>query len=220
MIRTFRYFLRNAKINLGALLGFAAIVLAGAIVTGVPDGADNLFGTYFGTFPLISLLVLFLYSFALCTSCLNLALSFGARRRDYFWAVQANMVVYAAAATALQAIMSAIPHLLGWQNIDKWAILLSLGNWSGWVFPLLCLCLQILGSMCGLLQVRSKILGAIVMTAAMLVGIAATVLLLIAPLNSGHVWGQLPLALGAVTMTASVVGEVVMWKTIHNYVVR
>lgn len=220
VVRTIRYFLRNAKTNLGALLAFAAVVTVGAVVTGVPDGANNLFGTYYGCFPLMSLMVLFLLSFALCTSCLNLALSFGGRRVDYFWALQVNMALCAGAATVMQAAMSAIPHLMGWQDVDRWTTMLSLSGQSPWIFFLIALCLQVLGGMCGLLQTKSKVLWAIVLVAVVLVGIGAVVLLLLSSNHGTEWWDGLPLIFGAALLLGAVVGEAVLWQTIRCYTVR
>ena len=132
MVKSFKYLLQFAWINLGAILGFAAIVIAGAYLTGVPQGANNLFRTYFGTFPLLTLIMLFLFSYALCTSNLNLALSFGARRRDFFFAIQGVLLLYAGVCWALQAVMSAIPDLFAWTSVDRWSFLMSLGGLTNW----------------------------------------------------------------------------------------
>lgn len=81
MVKSFQYLFQFARVNLAATLIFAFVVVVGAFLTGVPQGAENIFRTYFGCFPLMILLMLFLFAYALCTSNLNLALSFGARRR-------------------------------------------------------------------------------------------------------------------------------------------
>ena len=79
MVKSFRFLLNFAWVNMGAILGFAALVIAGCYATGVPDRAgssgDNLFTTYYAMFPIMILFMLYIYAFALCTSNLNLGLS-------------------------------------------------------------------------------------------------------------------------------------------------
>ena len=77
MLKSFRFLFQFAWINLACLLGFAVLVVVGCYATGVPGGASNLFATYYGAFPLVTLFVLFLFAFSLCTSNLNLGLLLG-----------------------------------------------------------------------------------------------------------------------------------------------
>ena len=221
MVKSFKYLLQFAWINLGAILGFAAIVIAGAYLTGVPQGANNLFRTYFGTFPLLTLIMLFLFSYALCTSNLNLALSFGARRRDFFFAIQGVLLLYAGVCWALQAVMSAIPDLFAWTSVDRWSFLMSLGGLTNWQYPLACLTIMTLGCLCGLLYVRSKGWGVLVMVFTILGGIAATMVLLIFSDSQPGTPG----ALTATILTCGSVGviavcELLIWRTVHRFVVR
>ena len=221
MAKSFKYLLQFAWINLGAILGFAAIVIAGAYLTGVPQGANNLFRTYFGTFPLMTLIMLFLFSYALCTSNLNLALSFGARRRDFFFAIQGVLLLYAGVCWALQAVMSAIPDLFAWTSVDRWSFLMSLGGLTNWQYPLACLAIMTLGCLCGLLYVRSRVWGGVVMIFTMLGGVAATMVLLIFSDSQPGTPG----ALTATILTCGSVGviavcELLIWRTVHRFVVR
>ena len=79
MGRSVRFLLTFSWPNLGAIFGFAGIVIAGCCATGVPGNTErgNLFESYYAMFPVIILLCLFLYAFALCTNNLNLGLSMG-----------------------------------------------------------------------------------------------------------------------------------------------
>ena len=77
MLKSFRFLFQFAWINLACLLGFAVLVVVGCYATGVPGGASNLFATYYGAFPLVTLFVLFLFAFSLCTSNLNLGCPLG-----------------------------------------------------------------------------------------------------------------------------------------------
>ncbi len=59
-----------AWVNLASLLGFAAVVILGCYLTGVPGNPNvgNLFETYYAMFPTMILLCLFLFAFAMCTA--------------------------------------------------------------------------------------------------------------------------------------------------------
>jgi|GEM_PF-1793574 len=221
MVKTFRFLLQFAWINLGTILGFALIVTAGAWLTGVPQGADNLFRTYFSMFPLLTLIVLFIYAFALCTSNLNLALSFGARRRDFFWAVQGILLVYAGTAWALQLAMSSIPVLFHWPQTELWLFLMSLGGFHSGYYPLVCLTILALGCLCGLVFVRSKFWGVMVMLVTILIGIAATALLMITgDFTHIQLWNDLPILLFLGMAAAMALGEWIIWRTIRRFMVR
>lgn len=220
MLKSFKFLFQFAWVNLGAILGFAVIVIAGAYVTGVPQGANNIFRTYFGTFPLMCLLILFILSFSLCTSNLNLALSFGAKRRDFFWAIQGNLLLYTGACWVLQAVMSAIPHRFGWTSVDRWSFLMSLGGLTNWQYPLACLTILCLGCLCGLLYARSKVWGIVVMVITCLGGIAATMLLLIASDFLYGMWGSLPAILVLSAAVIIAVCEGLIWRTVSRYTVR
>ena len=233
MVKSFRFLLQFAWVNLACLLGAAAVITAGAYLTGVPGGADNLFRTYFSTFPLMTLIILFIFAFAMCTSNLNLALSFGSRRRDFFWAVQGVLLVYAGVCWVLQLVMSAIPGLFGWSDQGRWTFMLSLGTGSYiWLYPLLCLAVLALGCLCGLVMTRSKLLGTLIVIAALLVIIACMVLLMLGANLELHLfsaegmspdlfpWGRLPLYL-TLGMTAVLgASEAVIWRTVKRFMVR
>ena len=220
MVKSFKFLFQFAWVNLAAVLGFAAAVTLGAYTTGVPNGAENIFRTYFGSFPFTALIMVFIFAFALCTSNLNTALSFGGRRQDYFWALQAIILVYTGVCWALQIVMSAIPVVFHWEEVDYWTVLMSLGTSSSWLYPLVLLSIMSLGCMCGLAFARSKVLGVILFSVAMVAFMAALVLLL---LGSGHtigLWGCLPMILVLVTLAVFAVNEIFIWRTIHRYVVR
>lgn len=232
MIKSFRFLLQFAWVNLGCLLSFALIVTAGSYATGVPKGAENLFNTYYGTFPLMSLIILFLFAFALCTSNLNLALSFGARRRDFFLSLQGILLMYTGVCWALQLAMSAIPTLFGWSNPERWSAMMSWGGGRPWIYPLLCLTVLALGCLSGLVFTKSKVWGTILIIAAMLVCMAAIVLIMLSAhltvttmVLKGH--GLVLSSLGRVSLYLSLgmaavlaVSEGVIWRTVARYMVR
>ena len=138
MVKSIRFLRQFIWINLSAIFAFAAIVILGCYATGVTRGADNLFKSYFQAFPLMMLFILYIYGFALCTSSLNLALSFGARRRDFFWGIQGSILLYTVVCWLLQMFMSSLPALGNWSQLDRPWVMGSGSVWTG-IFPLLCL---------------------------------------------------------------------------------
>lgn len=220
MVKSFKFLFQFVWVNLAAMFGFAAIVTVGAFATGVPDGANNLFRNYFGGFPFCVLIMLYLFAFALCTSNLNMGLSFGAKRRDFFWAIQAVLLVYTLASWGLQAFMSSIPIRFGWANVDSWTVLMNLGNVSPLYYPLVLMSLMSLGCLVGLVFIRSKIWGVVLMVASMLVFIAALVLLLLASDKTIHLWGDLPGVLTLIMVVILAVSEIFIWRTVNRSVVR
>jgi len=231
MIKSFRFLLQYAWINLGAIIGFAVIIVAGCYLTGVPGdpGVGNLFETYYSMFPTMILFCLFLYAFALCTNNLNLGLSMGARRGDFFWAVQGILVFYAVVCWALEWLMAVLPAVANWVPRERWS-LLDAYNGSVWTYPLLCVVVLVLGCLGGLLVARHKVLGALVITAAVLVLMGATVLMLLTSdtrlgdfvleTEWAWLWTVLPKIIVGVLAVSVVGGEAIIWRSIQRYVVR
>ncbi len=231
MVKSFRFLLQFTWGNLGAVFGFAAIVIVGCYATGVPESlrTSNLFETYYAMFPTMILLMLFLYSFSMCTNNLNMGLSMGARRKNFFWAIQANMAFYAAVCWGLQLFMSAFPALAGWEIRDKWA-LLDLFDGRVWVFPLVCMVLMVLGCLSGLVLVKSKILGTILVTISIFVMIFVSAFMILSADTGvmnylvetewGWLWTTLPRIMVAVLSVGAVGGEFLIWKVVQRYVVR
>lgn len=231
MGRSFRFLLNFAWYNLAAIFGFAAIVIAGCYVTGVPSNAGNgnLFETYYAMFPTMILLILFLYAFALCTNNLNLGLSMGARRTDFFWALQGIMAFYAVICWALQLFMSAFPAIANWEVRDRWALLDLFGG-KVWVFPLVCFVLMVLGCLSGLVVVKNKVLGFILVTVSVIIMVVVTIFMLLftdammtEPFQEaglGWVFTVLPKVIVAVLAVSAVGGELLIWRTIQRYIVR
>lgn len=234
MRRSFRFLWQFTWPNLAVLTGFAAVVTLGAVASGVPRGNQNIFQTYFGGFPMMALMVLFILSFALCTSNLNLALSCGARRRDFFWGMQGNLLSYTLTAWLLQSVMSALPALMRWSDLGRWTSLMTFDKMAVWVFPLTAMTTLVLGCLCGLLFSRSKVLGTIVMSVAMLGCVAASVLLMVtagsevslysldgsAPDVTLSPWGRLPLFLGLGLGAVFLICEYLIWRFVRRYCVR
>lgn len=231
MVKSFRFLLQFTWVNLGAIIGFAAIVIAGCYATGIPDNPTrgNLFETYYAMYPTMILLMLYLYAFALCTNNLNVGLSMGARRTDFFWAIQGNMLFYTAICWVLQLFMSVFPAVANWEVRERWE-LLHLFDGRAWVFPLVCFVLMVLGCLSGLVTVKHKILGSILITLSIFIMVGVTVFMLLSTgtelmvylLDSewAWLWTILPKVTAAVLAVAAVGGELLIWRTIQRCVVR
>ena len=231
MGKSFRFLLQFAVGNLASLLGFAALVIAGCYLTGAPAAASstNLFEKYYAMFPLLAAFCLFLFAFALCTSCLHLGLSMGARRGDFFWAIQGIILFYMLACWALQLFMSAFPGLAGWVARERW-LLLGMFDSRPWAYPLICGAVMILGCLSGMLMVRHKVLGTLVVVLSVFAMIGVTVVLMLLADTSmmdflydtqwGGMWSALPGAMAAGLALTAVGGEYLIWRAIQRFVVR
>lgn len=222
MKKCLQYFWPFLWPNVAAMVVFEAVVVLLAVVSGVPQGADGLFATYFYSMPLLILLFEFVYSISLSTACLNLAVSMGATRQFYFWCMQFMLVVYALAGWGLTMLMPLIPQVGSWVPNKRLQILLLVTGQYGLLYPLLCLAILVVGGLSGLLMARSKALGIFVMCLAMLVGIVGTVVLALAGTGLFDL-GFTPLVLPitvAVLLAVFLAGEFLLWRAIRRYVVR
>ena len=231
MGRSTRFLLQFTWPNLGAVLGFAAVVIAGCYAVGADRDpmTGSLFERYYDMFPIMLLLCMFLYGCSLCTSNLNLGLAMGSRRVDFFWAVQGNFVLCAAACWGLQQFMAVFPALAGWAPRERWAML-HLFSGRAWAFPLMCAALMVLGCLCGLVLAKSKLWGTLLITLSILAAIGVTVVLLLSADSSlmdylyrsrwGWLWSALPSGMTALLGLGAAGGELMIWRTIQGYVVR
>ena len=222
MARCSRFLLQFVWTSLGCVLVFAAVITAGCIATGVPDGAAyNLFATYFAGLPLTVVLILFILSFNLCGTYLQLALSLGARRRDYFFAVQGVLLLYTGASWLLQLAVSRVPAAFTWANPERWSLLSALRGPFLFSYPLLCLAVLAAGCVCGLVFARSRALGVVVICAAGVLGIFGVVFLF----TTSGTWGEASLGVLPILLTAGAAGviglcEAAMWRFIARYTVK
>ena len=227
MVKSFRFLLSYSWVNLGAVFGFAAIVIVGCYITGVPGNPNvgNLFETYYAMFPTMILLILFLYAFALCTNNLNMGLSMGAKRTDFFWAVQGNMAFYTVVCWALYWFMSAFPAIANWEVRERWSLL---GTYSGKLrlYPMLCMTMLVLGCLSGLVMVKNKILGTLLVILSIFAMMGITVFMLLSADTNlmdflvDSIWNDLPKVMVGILAAAFVGGELLIWRVIQRYVVR
>ena len=134
MRKEFRFLLQSARINLALVAGYAAVLTLGAILFPAPEGERNLFYNYFISAPITVSFILFIMSFSMGANNLNISLTLGGRRRDYFWALQPVLALYVGTSWAIQLLMSAVPKALRWTDPWGWDLSL-LGGWPLWVPP-------------------------------------------------------------------------------------
>lgn len=222
MKKCLQYFWPFLWPNVAGMVIFEAVVVLLAVVSGVPQGADGLFTTYFYSMPLLILLFEFIYSISLSTACLNLAVSMGATRQFYFRGMQWMLAVYTLVGWGLTQLMPLIPQLGSWVPNKRLQILLLVTGRYSLLYPLLCLAILVVGGLAGLLMTRSKALGIAAMFLAILVSIAGVVVLALAGKGIFDL-GLTPLFLPitvVVLLAMFLAGEFLLWRVIRRYVVR
>lgn len=185
MGRFFRLYLRTGWSGFASVPIVAAVVAAGAVLTGIPQGEEGLFRTYFVSLPLVNLLFVFLYCYSVCTVYWNLALSCGAARRELFSGFQAVLLAYVGLCWAVQAVVKALPGLLDWAEPERWERILSLAGMPWWLYLLCCLAAGALGGVFGRLYARSRVWGTVILTFVILGFVAGTVGLLLISFTVG-----------------------------------
>lgn len=222
MKKCLQYFWPFLWPNVSAMVVFEAVVVVLAFVSGVPQGQEGIFATYFYSMPLLILLFLFMYSVSLTTATLNLAISMGWTRRSYIQGMQIMLVVYTLAGWGLTLLMPLIPQVGNWVPNKRLQILLLVTGRYGLLYPLLCLAILVVGGLAGLLIARSKVLGFFVMFLAVLVAITGVVVLALAGTGLFDL-GLTPLFLpitAVVLLAVFLAGEFLLWRVIRQYVVR
>lgn len=225
MVKSLRFLFQFIWVNLAIVLAFAAALTLGNVVTAGGQHASPYIGgqlaQYYELFPLMMVMIVFLLSFGFCTINLNMALSFGARRQDYFWAVQGSILLYALISWAVQLFMTALPAWLGWWNTTEWNLMMTLGGTPFWVYPLVCTTFSAAGCALGPLYAKSRIWSAIVISVFMVIGVGVVVLLLTV---SNHIttglWGDLPVILLAGDILILSLSEWAIWRAVHRAVVK
>lgn len=215
MKRSFRFLLQFLWPDLGVTVGFAGVVVAGFLVFCSPGQEYNVFQAYIQIYPLLSLIFLLIFSWSLTGSTLNVALSFGARRRDYFWALQLGVALLLLVNWVTCLVLDAVPGLVGWQDTE-WMLLRGLLHGNIFVFPLSCLATMTLGCLMGLMFSRSKtqgILTVVIAVVTMLILSVAMIILLVK-------LGQITQIVIAVLFGIAVLCECLIHRMIRRVQVR
>ena len=175
MAKAFRYLLVTSWANLAAIPITALVITVLTALFGAPIRSQNMFSTYFVALPLICLLFLFIFGASLCSTSLHIALSLGCRRKDFFGALCGILLVYTGVAWAVRNCVLAVPALFSWSLEESMDFLFHFPGGSVWLYPLLGLCCVSMGCLCGLVLTRSRKLGAILFTFAMMLVVAIMV---------------------------------------------
>ena len=169
----------------------------------------------------MELMVLYAVSFALCTTNLNLAVSFGCRRRDFFWGCQGMLAVYTGISWLLKEGMYRLPTALGWSQGSRLGEMAQMMNLRGLLFPALALCLLALGAVSGLIFARSKVWGAVVIVAAVVLCMGAFILFVILNLTENRALLGRPATVTLAVMAAAFTAAAVfLWRFTGRYCVR
>ena len=205
--------------NITAVCGVAIVLTLGCILTGVPEGKESMFTTYFSMFPFMYLLILLMVSIACCTTSLQMALSFGAKRQDYFWALQVYVVFYALLGWVLNSILNAISE--NWIPNPSTPTMDLMFHAPLPLYLLISIPTILLGCALGPIYTHSPLLGSLVMVGIMLGGIGSTVFLLLASHNNFmDRWGDLPAILVTLFMIIGAVCEVFIYRFVKQATVR
>ena len=124
MTRTARFLWRFTWANWLILLIFAGVVFLGSAVTGVPEGTRNMFSIYLGLFPMMVPMILLLFNLGRCSTFLQLALSFGGQRRNYFLVIQLFLLFDTLLGYGVLLLLRDIPVTLLWVQVDELGLLL------------------------------------------------------------------------------------------------
>ena len=213
MKKCFRYLFMSNLPNYATAPIFAVVILAGCYFTGVPAEGRGLFYGYFNMFPSMLLLVAMFSGTAFCTSSLNHALSYGARRRDYFWGLQGIILLNTLLYCLMNAAFLALPQLLHWHPDLSGAKFTPL-------YPLTMLMCHVVGCALGQLYIKSR------GWASVIIGIA-TFLLILNPItdtilahNNSGVWGGFPIMGTAFCLLITFICEFWTFGVILNATVR
>ena len=181
-----------------ALLGLTGGFGLLAILTGAFRGdASRSPAWLMGSYPILLLLVLFFSAWALGGPVLNLLLSMGCRRRDYWLAGEWIFLFLSLLAWLLWHIVLALPSWLGGTYSDQLRLQLDLGGQlSQQMFLFSCFAAPPAGAAAGVLSSDSRFLGRAAAAAALLITLLAGLGVYLFSISGGVDYGsQLPRSL-------------------------
>ena len=199
--------------NYAMALAFAGIILGGCYLTGVPAEGRGLFYGYFNMFPSMLLLVALFPGTALCTTSLNHALSYGARRRDYFWGMQGIMVLNTVFYSLFNALFLALPELLNWHPDFSGATFSA-------TFPFAMFMIHTIGCAVGQLYIKSRRWGSVIIGLAIFLLIANPISETILAHSTKPIWGGFPLFGAALCLLVTFLCELWTFSVVLDSTVR
>ena len=222
MKRSFRYLLLNDYYTFLAMLTFAAIILVGNfLVGGQLEGQHffaNLFVAYLNAWPLMCALILAGVCATIHSGYASIAISMGARRRDFFWANQLNFLVYLVFSWVTQLVLDTFSDHFGWDSMGLWGTIPPSRNLT--LIPVLLL-MMTAGSCLGILLSRKPKLGILVSTIGVLLCIAVLIaVMFIGGSEQPDAWGNLPWLIPAISAILALVFDGILWHFSRKIVVR
>ena len=112
MKRSIRFGLQNLKLQIPSMIGMGAMLTLFAIMS----GGKGFFYSYYGMLPSLLLFLSAMFGVAFTTTQLNIALSFGELRRNYFKMVQVQTAVVSISCGVIFFLCREIPLWLGMES--------------------------------------------------------------------------------------------------------
>jgi len=177
--------------------------------------------TYFGMYSIMMLMVLLIVSSSLGTAYFQLALSHGARRKDYCLALHAVFAVYALGLLLMRTVMCALPDILDWPFEIMWEGMLTIGNMSAWCYALIAFTAAVLGCAIGMLATHSKALGTVIYIVLILAMLAAVVFVMVMFNHYDRYFGsRYSLQIAAVCVLLIIGAEWYLLRTVRTVTVK
>lgn len=208
--------------SLAAVGTFALLSLVGSPVLRV-----KFFDSYYYMLPMILLIFVIIFSFNISTIFRNMALSMNCLRRHFFWGCQAAFIAVALAGTAIIWLAGVLPDLAGIGYAMQERNNPISGGMPAYAEPVqllfllaVSLLLQPTGAALGGLYGRSKVWATVLLITIILLGIAATVLMLFVNGGALSLPPAVPVGLLCALTVIGAVSEVCFWRSNAKTIVR
>lgn len=198
MGKCIRYLLLTALPNYAATTLSAGALLLLCYLSKVPATGDGLFAMYFQMYPFVLLFIALFSGVSLTTLTLSTALSYGARRRDYFNAMLVMILLNTLFFWLSDCVLSLLPHLLGWPSADALC-----GVIVSWTLPFLLLLCFCGGCALGELVYRHRIIAGLL---GGVMGSCVTMVIAFSRIMESNavLWGSLPWLIPVVCLVLSI----------------
>ena len=214
MKRSIRFGLQNLKLQIPSMIGMGAMLTLFAIMS----GGKGFFYSYYGMLPSLLLFLSAMFGVAFTTTQLNIALSFGELRRNYFKMVQVQTAVVSISCGVIFFLCREIPLWLGMESGNTMINKISIPMLAGCVAVL-----YLVGGVTGVAYQRGNLLVKIVTTvSAFILSFISILMPIFADIvrKSDTVWGQVFIAIAAVAVAIALICEGILWWHIKSVNVR
>ncbi len=224
MKRCVRYQVKCVLPMVGAIAGFAAVVLLGNLLLGKGENAlghlSQLLSIYLQAFPLVNAMFMLVYGVSLFSTYFNNGLAMGATRKDLFWSAQLGGLMLLAAGWAIQLVFDLIIARMGLgQTGDYWLDIVP-GSWNLMLLPVFLLIIAA-GGWVGRIMCRRTVLGIVLLVVGILVCMVLLMIsvLLYDPLDLQR-WGNLTEIVTGISIILFVLAEILLWRESKKVVVK